>query len=108
MCGRFFESPFLLGSAPRKRGIPGAVSKGGGTSHEREQRRKAQRTRAVLLPDSSPSGQVLFVVLGFRTGRRRWTPSVREARFGGQARRADRVLGRDALSHRSLVQGGKT
>jgi hypothetical protein len=42
--GRFFESPSLLGSAPRKRGIPGAVSKGGGTllMRDNEEGRNAQ------------------------------------------------------------------
>ena len=43
-----------------------------------------------------------------REGESRWSPSVRETRSGGQAGRADRVLGRDAVPHRAVVQGGKT
>src|SRR5215204_5116480 len=38
----------------------------------------------------------------------RWPPPVREARPGGQAGRTDLLLGRDALSHRPVVQGGDT
>src|SRR5215212_4312863 len=41
-----------------------------------------------------------------RRGGGGWSPSVREARFGGQAGRADLLLGGDALPHRLVVQGG--
>src|SRR5215212_4836147 len=87
----------LLGSAPQNGGYRVWWTNRGGASHEREQSKGAQLRKAVPMRDKP---LVRWSVLRrSRQGERGWSPSVRKPRFGGQARRADLLLGRDALSH---------
>ena len=53
-------------------------------------------TGLFSLPESPLTRQVALVVVVCRSsqGGSRWPPSAREARAGGEAGRADRVLGR--------------
>src|SRR5829696_2401620 len=101
---------FFKGSAPQNGGYRVQWTKRGGASHEREQTTGAQ-LRKVLQSHSLLRGLQLVRWSTMREGRegeRGWTRFLREARPGGQVGRADLLLGRDALSHRSLVQGGST
>jgi hypothetical protein len=93
-----------LRARPHKTGDTGC-SEQGGDSHEREQTTRTQLRKSVPMRDQP---LVRWSILRrSRQGEGGWSPSVREARPGGQAGRADRVLGRDALSHRSVVEGSK-
>src|SRR5919112_154078 len=88
MCGRFFESPSSFGLGPAKRGIPGAVSKEALLMRENKERHQAQeRDRCQIghVPGKPPSSSC-----------------------AEPAKEMDRVLGRDALSHRAVVQRGQT
>src|SRR5215213_5551536 len=96
---------FFFWARPRKTGDTGC-SEQGGASHERAKSTMAQPGEGVPMRDQPlvrrgpmPEG---------REGESRWSPSVRETRPGGQAGRADLLLGRDAVPHRSVVQGSKT
>src|SRR5215207_2831938 len=94
---------FFFWARPRKTGDTGG-SEQGGASHEREQSTKAQPRKSVPMRDQP---LVRWSVLRrSRQGEGGWSPSVREAHPGSQAGGADLLLGRDALSHRSVVQGG--
>src|ERR671911_618379 len=95
---------FFFWARPRKTGDTGCTEQGG-DSHEREQSTKAQPRKALPMRDQP---LVRWSILRrSRQGEGGWSPSVREARPRGQAGRADLLLGRDALPHRSLVQGSK-
>src|SRR5215216_3213459 len=106
MCVRsLLRVAFFFWARPRKTGDT-ECSEQGGASHEREQSTKTHLRKSVPMRDQP---LVRWSVLRrSRQGESRWARFVREARPGGQAGRADRVLGRDALSHRSVVQGGQT
>src|SRR5829696_7395649 len=100
---------FFKGSAPQNGGYRVQWAKRGGASHEREQTTGAPLTKA-LQPHSLLRGLQLVRWSPMREGwegERRWARFLREARPGGQAGRADLLLGGDALSHRPLVEGGK-
>src|SRR5215210_5037353 len=94
---------FFFWARPRKTGDTGC-SEQGGTSYEREQSTGGQFGTTILL-----RGLPLVRWSPMREGCRgqsRWSRFVREARSRGQAGRAGLLLGGDALSHRSVVQGG--
>src|SRR5215208_6652123 len=106
MCVDASSSRLFKGSAPQNGGYRVQWAKREGASHEREQSTKVHLRKSVPMRDQPlvrwspmPEG---------RQGKRRQSRFVREARAGGQARRADRVLGRDFVPHRAVVEGSKT
>src|SRR5215211_4288994 len=100
VCVDASSSRLLLfkGSAPQNGGYRVRWAKRGGAPHERERSTRAQPRKAVPMRDQPLVRWSLLPRRG--QGESRWAPTVREARHGGQARRADRVLGGDALTHR--------